>query len=443
MLSAARRSLRRRQDGFGSLNRKSSLGWSGGGLTRWTKRDFTVLALESSADDTCAAVVTSEREILSNIVLNQSAKIEEYGGIAPYVAIHEHQRKMPIAVRRALDEAKLDMSQIDGIAFTRGPGMAGCLSVCANAAKTLASALRKPLVGAHHMQAHALTSILTSTSLSERPTFPFLTLLISGGHTLLLIALSLGKFKILATTADEAVGHAIDRVSRGLRIEWRGRAPGAALEAFCRDGVEGVKEEDVPRVEQLKIPFRNELRFSFSGLHSIVNKYIAEHGTVVAPSAASSLEEEEKGRLSWSLSDPHRLAIARAFQTAAVEQLEEKIVLALRWCADNRESILRTAEASDSSYGPKLLLNKRIPVKHVVVSGGVASNMFFRERLQACLAENFPDEELSLVFPPPSLCTDNAAMIAWASMHRFLAGDTDDYSIESKPKWSIEELDMP
>ncbi|KAL5528226.1 QRI7 [Sanghuangporus sanghuang] len=420
MLSAARRSLLR-QNVSASLNRRVSLGRSRAGLRRWTRRDFTVLALESSADDTCAAVVTSEREILSNIVLNQSAKIEEYGGIAPYVAIHEHQRKMPIAVRRALDEAKLDMSQIDGVAFTRGPGMAGCLSVCANAAKTLASALKKPLVGAHHMQAHALTSILTSTTPSETPTFPFLTLLISGGHTLLLLAHSLGKFKILATTVDEAVGRAIDKVARELRIEWRGRAPGAALETFCREGVEDVKEEDVPHVERLKVPFRNELRFSFSGMHSAVNKYIAEHETVTVPSDSSTLEGEEKDRLSRSLSDPHRLAIARAFQTAAATQLEEKIVLALRWCADNRE----------------------VPVKHVVVSGGVASNMFFRERLRACLSENFPGEELSLLFPPPSLCTDNAAMIAWASMHRFLAEDTDDYSIESKPKWSIEELDVP
>ncbi|KAL5507075.1 QRI7 [Sanghuangporus vaninii] len=420
MLSTARHSLLR-QNVSASLNRSVSLGRSRAGLRRWTRRDFTVLALESSADDTCVAVVTSEREILSNIVLNQSAKLEEYGGIFPSVAIREHQRKMPMAVRRALDEAKLDMSQIDGVAFTRGPGMGGCLSVCANAAKTLASALKKPLVGVHHMQAHALTPILTSTSPSETPTFPFLTLLITGGHTLLLLALSLGKFKILATTVDEAVGNAIDKVARELRIEWRGRAPGAALETFCREGVEGVKEEDVPHVEQFKVPFRKELRFSFAGMHSAVIKYIAEHETVTAPSVDPTSEDEEKGRLLRSLSDPHRLAIARAFQTAAVTQLEEKIVLALRWCADNRE----------------------VPVKHVVMSGGVASNMFFRERLRACLAKNFPDEELSLVFPPPSLCTDNAAMIAWASMHRFLAGDTDDYSIESKPKWSIEELNVP
>ncbi|EJD03286.1 peptidase M22, glycoprotease [Fomitiporia mediterranea MF3/22] len=376
---------------------------------RCLRRGFTVLALESSADDTCAAVVTSEKRILSNVVISQRKNVETHGGIEPFVAIQEHQRNMPVAVRRALQEAQLDMSRIDGIAFTRGPGMAGCLSVCSNAAKTLAAALGKPLVGVHHMQAHALTPILTSTTPSSTPTFPFLTLLISGGHTLLLLALSNSKFRILATTRDEAVGRAIDKVARELRVELRGRAPGAALEVFCRDGFGGDKkcgkeEENVPHVEPLKVPFKGELAFSFAGLHSAVDRYILQHG-------------KDKTRL--QLPYPHRLAIARTFQDAAFAQLEEKVILALRWCADNSQ----------------------IPVKHVVVSGGVASNLLFRERLQACLSKNFPDDELSLVFPPPALCTDNAAMIAWASMHRFLAGESDDYSIEHRAKWSIEKLD--
>ncbi|KAI5120965.1 hypothetical protein M0805_006637 [Coniferiporia weirii] len=413
---------------------------------RWRTRSLTVLALESSADDTCAAIVTSERKILANVVLRQLSHHEAFGGIEPYVAIREHQRNMPIAVRKALDTAGLEMSQIDGIAFTRGPGMAGCLSVCSNAAKTLASALKKPLIGVHHMQAHALTSILTADSSSSVPTFPFLTLLISGGHTLLLLALSNTRFRILATTRDEAVGRTIDKVARALRLEWQGRAPGAALEAFCRDGLPGVEDDQIPHIPPLDVPLRGQLAFSFSGLHSIVDRYILAHGYRPEDSPPEPLEAHisESSRSTRAkeylhklllLPDPHRVAIARAFQNAAIAQLEEKVVLALKWCAQNQNFIANAMSSINAHPQPEAV------VEHVVIGGGVASNVFFRERLSSLLKTSFPDRDLELVFPPPSLCTDNAAMIAWASMHRFLAGEADDYSIDHMAKWSIEELD--
>ncbi|KAL1945590.1 hypothetical protein VTO73DRAFT_1592 [Trametes versicolor] len=181
-------------------------------------RAFTVLALESSADDTCAAVVTSDRKVLSNVVISQQAFLEEYGGIHPFIALHAHQRNMPGAVQRALREADMSVNDVDGIAFTLGPGIPGCLSVCGNAARSLAAALNKPLVGVHHMQAHALTP-------SSRPQFPFLTILVSGGHTLLLLASSPKSFRILATSLDESIGSAYDKVARPLRrhLRW-GRA---------------------------------------------------------------------------------------------------------------------------------------------------------------------------------------------------------------------------
>ncbi|KAI0780293.1 glycoprotease [Fomes fomentarius] len=364
-------------------------------LLRYT-RTLTVLALESSADDTCAAVVTSDRTILSNVVTSQQASLEEYGGIHPFVALHAHQRNMPEVVRRALDEAKLTINDVDGIAFTRGPGMPGCLSVCGNAARTLAAATNKPLVGVHHMQAHALTPFLTST-LSALPEFPFLTLLVSGGHTLLLLASSRTSFRILATTLDESIGNAYDKVAKLLQIPYANRAAGAALERFARCPDSAVAGEgDVPEVLMPR-PMRGRLAFSYTGLHSTVERFLdARRGEI---------DERTK------------LGIAKSFQNAAVAQLEEKLVLGMRKCAQ-----------------------EGVKIRSVVVSGGVASNVFLRERLRACLdAES--DEPASLVFPPPHLCTDNAAMIAWASMHRFLAGDTDEYTIESRPKWSLEELD--
>ncbi|KIJ59632.1 hypothetical protein HYDPIDRAFT_100379 [Hydnomerulius pinastri MD-312] len=353
-------------------------------------RLFTVLTVESSADDTCAAVVTSSREILSNVVIKQHDLHEGFGGIHPMIAIEGHQRNMPTAVQRALKEAKLSAQDIDGVAFTRGPGIGGCLSVGANAAKTLASALGKPVVGVHHMQAHALTPLLTSPT-AQRPEFPFLTLLVSGGHTLLVLAKSPSSFQILANTVDESIGRAYDKVARMLKMPWGNRGPAASLEEFCR---KDIKESDAPYIEPFAVPMPGKLAFSYSGLHSAVDRYIA----------ASELY----------LTEAHRVALGRAFQDAAVRQLCAKLVQCL-----------------------SMLERKDIDVRHVVASGGVASNSFLRSRLKEALEKHSPEREISLTFPPIELCTDNAVMVGWASMYRFLAENYDDYTVELRPKWSI------
>ncbi|EGN99643.1 hypothetical protein SERLA73DRAFT_167555 [Serpula lacrymans var. lacrymans S7.3] len=383
-------------------------------LRDWREKPFTVLAFESSADDTCAAVVTSSRQILSNIVVKQHVLHEHFGGIHPSVAIEAHQRNMPGAVRRALEEAKITVGDVDGVAFTRGPGIGGCLSVGSNAAKSLAAALNKPLVGVHHMQAHALTPLLTAP-LNELPTFPFLTLLISGGHTLLLLASSLTEFRILATTADESVGRAFDKVARMLELDWGKRGLGAALEDFCRTGGD-FDEGQLGRglddaVPQLPLPMPGQLGFSFSCLHSSVERALASH-----PSSINSS----------SVPHAYKLALARAFQSAAARQLTSKLTLGLQWCE-----------------------RRDITVRDIVVSGGVASNAFLRDRLRVALDEYATSsvtsgsdkyEPIQLLFPPVELCTDNAAMIAWASMHRFLEGDHDPYTIELRSKWSVEDI---
>ncbi|KDR75395.1 hypothetical protein GALMADRAFT_69291 [Galerina marginata CBS 339.88] len=357
-------------------------------------RHFNVLAIESSADDTCAAIVDSSRKIYSNVVMKQHDIHEQHGGIEPMIAIGSHQRNMPYAIRQALDEAGLDiLRDVDGIAFTRGPGMPGCLSVGMNAAKSLAAALEKPLVGVHHMQGHALTPLLTAWPYV--PQYPFLSLLISGGHTLLLLATDVRSFQILATTRDESIGRSFDKVSRLLELKWTGLGPGDALEKFCAED----NEIECPSIPPLPHPLTGQLAFSFSAFHSHVKLLINGLGG--------------KG----NLDTPMKKAIARAFQSAVVGHLEEKLILGLGWCKE-----------------------KNIPVRSVVVSGGVASNHFLRERLRQCLLKSDPGTPCTLIFPPPQLCTDNAVMIAWASMHRFLVGDTDLYSIELRPKWSIEEL---
>ncbi|KAF8734993.1 hypothetical protein AX14_002954 [Amanita brunnescens Koide BX004] len=296
---------------------------------------------------------------------------------------------MPLAVRQALADAKVDLvKDIDGVAFTRGPGIGGCLSVGSNAAKSLAAALGKPLVGVHHMQAHALTPLLTTST--NPPKFPFLTLLISGGHTLLLLAKSFASFKILATTSDESIGRSFDKVSRMLGLSWTACGPGAALERFSAEDDDSTPDPIPP----FPRPMPGRLAFSYASFHSHVERYIFNRGGADKISTAT------------------KRSLARAFQEAAVTQLSDKLSLGLEWCQ-----------------------TRDIRIGTVVVSGGVASNLYLRDRLTSVLAP-----EITLVYPPPQLCTDNAVMIGWASMTRFLAGDYDDYSIGLRPKWSIEEL---
>ncbi|KAL0578568.1 Mitochondrial tRNAs modification protein [Marasmius crinis-equi] len=400
-------------------------------------RRFTVLALESSADDTCCAIVDSDRRILANVRIKQNELHEQYGGIYPAAAVMAHQRNMvsvlfirrvvigadlrratipcevdladavylsaqPVAIKRALEQAKMDVNDVDGIAFTRGPGMPGCLGVGCHSAKALAAALGKPLVGVHHMQAHALTPLLTSSSSSEIPEFPFLTLLASGGHTLLLLATSPSKFRILATALDSSIGRTIDKAARMLQVPgWAENGPGAALEKFCAEG-----ESTVPTDFASALPMPGRLAFSFAGLHSHIERYMDKVGGV------EQLTEEQ------------RRGVGRAVQDAAFGQIIEKVQLCFQ----------------------KVLEKERIQVGHFVMSGGVASNELLRTRLRTCLEDiqrtyEYPNPIIP-VFPPPALCTDNAAMIAWTSLYRFAKGNTDPLTIGPRSKWSIEDLHL-
>ncbi|KAG8833979.1 hypothetical protein FRC17_009761 [Serendipita sp. 399] len=231
---------------------------------------------------------------------------------------------MPLALRRALREASMKVQEVDGIAFTRGPGMGGCLSVSVNAAQNLAAALNKPMVGVHHMQAHALTSQFTNPE--DAHGYPFLTLLISGGHTMVVLVSSCQDFKILASTVDVAIGNAIDKTARNLNIlPDPGKGYGYALEMFCASG----KPLSCPaRDTNMQYPFpplaynlpnpTDPRVFSFSGLTAAVERVIR----------SNDLDEEK------------RRVLALAFQDAAFAQLELKLRGALQWCQDNAISIL-------------------------------------------------------------------------------------------------------
>ncbi|ORY72226.1 glycoprotease family-domain-containing protein [Leucosporidium creatinivorum] len=364
-----------------------------------SSKPLLILGLESSADDSCVSIVTSDRRILSNIVLKQTDLLEKWA----------HQRNIPRAIQQALKEAGVGLGDLDGIAFTRGPGMYGCLSQCAGAAKALAAATGLPLMGVHHMQAHALTPFLTEKT---PPTFPFLTLLLSGGHTLLLLARSETDFKILATTQDESIGASLDKASRALEIPLslgHGSA-GAALEAFAFGSsittttTTSPDSSTLPSPPSFPLPFRHQLSFSYSGARSSLTRLL----TAEPP---NEMTEERKKQVSG------------AFMKAAFEQVGEKVGLAVR----GFEKEVKEVGGEERLGG-------------LVVSGGVASNLYLRRSLRAKL-DSLGYPTMPLIFPPPHLCTDNAAMIAQVGHSRLRRGRIDPLTVGLKAKWSIEECE--
>ncbi|GAA6016578.1 hypothetical protein JCM11491_006002 [Sporobolomyces phaffii] len=397
------------------------------GLRRLASRAFStsasvskpllVLGLESSADDSCASIVSSSREILSNVVLKQSQIHESFGGIHPLHAQEAHQRNLPLAIKLALERARVSLDDLDGIAFTRGPGMYGCLSVCTGAAKALAAATGKPLLGVHHMQAHALTPFLTASDDCPAPAFPFLTLLLSGGHTLLVLCTAVDRFRILATTHDESIGQSFDKAARDLEIPWDlgAGSPGAALEAFAfgRPGAgEGDKGETLRRHE-FPVPFRHQLAFSYAGLRSALTRILGRESSESSSDEAGALFSTERKR-----------ELARGFMVAAFEQVEGKVALGL-------DHLAREGEVG--------------PIRGLVVSGGVASNLYLRKRLRKKLDEVSSSrsgrETIPLHFPPPALCTDNAAMVAWVGLERLRRGRVDPLDVMQQSKWAIDECE--
>ncbi|RKP36863.1 glycoprotease family-domain-containing protein [Dimargaris cristalligena] len=372
-----------------------------------------VLGIETSCDDTAAAIIDSHGRILSEVARGQAASHEPKGGIVPVLAVAKHVENMPYVVKEALDQSGLTMADIDAVAVTRGPGISACLSVGFNAAKTLAAVHNKPLIGAHHMEAHALTARLCFPDQIE---FPFLSLLISGGHTLLLAVHGVGQYTQLGTTRDDSIGDAFDKVARALQLPWKsgpGGGAGAALEQAAQRGElyespVAISEESPRSRPSLKIPLRvpmsvnhqvASLDFSFSGLKADVFRRI---------------EAELASHYGQFVFD-----MAAAFQYTATRHLLQKVKLGLRYC----QTELGMAQ-------PRAL----------VCSGGVASNTYIRGQLQDWAAAEKGGGGIPLFCPPPRLCTDNGVMVAWAGYERLRANMVDSYDIGVMPKWPLEDL---
>jgi N6-L-threonylcarbamoyladenine synthase len=338
---------------------------------------FTVLGIETSCDETAAAVVRGvplgPGEILSNVVYSQIEDHRPYGGVVPEIAARAHAEILDGVIEEALATAGTSLHDIDAVAATAGPGLIGGVMVGLVTAKALALASGKPLIGINHLEAHALTARLTHGT-----PYPFLLLLASGGHCQLLAVEAAGIFRLYGTTIDDAAGEAFDKTAKLLGLPYPG---GPAVEQLAKQG--DSKAVALPR----PMLGRGNCDFSFAGLKTAV-RHVVKGGTAPKPED-----------------------VAASFQQAVMDVM----------CDRSRNAMRRFV----SDFDP----NQR----RMVVAGGVAAN----EALRVALSSLAAGEGFVVTIPPPKLCTDNAAMIAWAGIERCAAGKFDPLSLEARARWPL------
>ncbi len=342
-----------------------------------------VLGIETSCDETAAAVVTGSGEILSHVVLSQIEQHTPYGGVVPEIAARSHLAHIDRLVAQVMQESGIKYGDLSGVAATAGPGLIGGILVGVMTAKAIAAVHKKPFLAINHLEGHALTARFTNNV-----SFPYLLLLVSGGHCQLLAVKNVGDYERLGTTVDDAAGEAFDKVAKMLGLGYPG---GPAIERAARKG--DANRYVFPR----PMKGRPGCDFSFSGLKTAVRQ---------TAETIRSAEFDEAAAAN----------LAASFQEALVESLVD-----------------RTARAIE-------LFRKRYPNgKSLVVSGGVAANTTLRNMLKDCCAR----EGLSFEAPPISLCTDNAAMIGWAGVERLKLGFVDNLSFKPRPRWPLDSDALP
>jgi N6-L-threonylcarbamoyladenine synthase len=355
-------------------------------LPKSSPKPLTVLGLETSCDETAAAVVRGlppgPGQILSNVMFSQIAEHSPYGGVVPEIAARAHVELLDGIVQRALSEAGLELGDMDAVAATAGPGLIGGVMVGLVTAKALALAAGKPLIAVNHLEAHAL-----SARLAAGTNFPFLLLLISGGHCQLMADEGVGRYRLYGATIDDAIGEAFDKTAKLLGLPYPG---GPQIEVLAAGG--NPKRFALPR----PMLGREGADFSFSGLKTAVR--------LIAGGPNPLLAQE-------------RSDLAAGFQAAVVDVLRDRVSAAMQQ--------FRT------EFG--------IPngTCQFVAAGGVASNSAIR----MALAELAQDEGFALSLPPAALCTDNGAMVAWAGLERLFLGFTDELDAAPFARWPLQSLD--
>jgi N6-L-threonylcarbamoyladenine synthase len=341
-----------------------------------------ILGIETSCDETAAAVVTDRREILADVVLSQLADHRPYGGVVPEIAARAHLEHLDGLIARAMSDAGLTFDQLDGVAATGGPGLIGGVIVGVMTAKAIAAVRGLPFIAVNHLEGHALTARLTDPS-PEGLAFPYLLLLVSGGHCQLLAVEGVGQYRRLGTTIDDAVGEAFDKAAKLMGLGY----PGGPLLEKAAEGGDPTRFE-LPR----PMKGRPGCDFSFSGLKTAVRNRLDE----LPPGPFDPVDIRD---------------LAAGFQAAVGDVMVDRCTRAIaQFRAEHPEG------------------------DTLVVAGGVAANKYLRARLTALT------EKLGFRFqaPPLKLCTDNAAMIAWAGVERLRLGQTDTLDFAPRPRWPLD-----
>jgi len=344
-----------------------------------SKKTLTILGIETSCDETATAVINSDKGLIAHSIFSQATLHKKFGGVVPELASREHIKKLLPLIDELLCSNELQLKDIDAIAYTAGPGLVGALLVGSVLANGLAFSLGIPSISIHHMEAHLLAPILEGNDLE----MPFIALLVSGGHTLLVEVKKKGSYKILGQTLDDAAGEAFDKGAKLLELDYPG---GPAIEKLARSG-----QPDVYKFPRPMIKTKNNLDFSFSGLKTALMYKIRE------------LNKEQ------ILTDQIKADLARAYEEAIVGSL-----------------IHRTDRAIEVTG-----------IKSVVIAGGVGANQKLRENMKLKLAKR----AVQVTYPKIEFCTDNAAMIALVGLFHYQKDiENVDYQIEVNPRWSIDNI---
>ena len=341
------------------------------------KKKLTFLGIETSCDETAASIVREKSdgtgEILSNIVSSQIEEHKEFGGIVPEIAARAHVEKIEFIIKNAIKESNCNINDLDGVAATAGPGLIVCLTVGLSAGKAIAGSLKKPFIAVNHLEGHAL-----SVKINNKIEFPYLLLLISGGHTQFLEVKGVNNYKRLGTTIDDALGEAFDKTAKLLGIEFPG---GPMIEEWAKKGDENYFKLPKPILK------KGGCNLSFAGLK-----------TAVLRTSKNLKNKKEKYHLSAS------------FQHTVNQILYEKTKVAMDEFRKNKKNTF-------------------------VIAGGVASNLSIRKNLIKLSEE----KNFTPIFPPNNLCSDNAAMIAWAGIERYKLNLTDNLKFFARARWPLDE----
>lgn len=336
-----------------------------------------VLGIESSCDETGVAIYDTDKGLVTHTLYTQMALHAEYGGVVPELASRDHIRKLTPLIQQTLKQANLNQSELDGIAYTAGPGLIGALLAGASVARSMAFALNIPAVGVHHMEGHLLAPMLEE----QQPQFPFICLLVSGGHSMIIRVDGIGKYKLLGDTLDDAAGEAFDKTAKLLELGYPG---GPKVSNLALQGNPDRYKFPRPMID------RPGLDMSFSGLKTY------------------TLNTWNQAKKDNDATEQTKADICRAFEMAVADTLRIKCKRALE-----QENLNR-----------------------LVVSGGVSANREIRSQLDKLMQQRKGEA----FYPRLEFCTDNGAMIAYAGAQRLLAGQTQDLNFATTPRWSLEEL---